>query len=117
MIGGIYSSLSGLLAAQTKIVTAAHNTANANTEGFKKQRVIFEESNPQGVEARVETVNTPGPVRFQEKENGLVATEQSNVDLGEEAVNLILGKRLFEANLRALEIQNQVLGNVLDFSQ
>ena len=117
MIGGIYASLSGLAAAQTKIVTAAHNTANANTEGFKKQRVTYEEGDPLGVEASVETVETPGPVFFQEQDNGLVATEQSNVDLGEEAINLLLGKRLYEANLRSLDVQNQVLGNVLDINE
>lgn len=117
MLGGIYASLSGLAGAQTKIVTAAHNTANANTEGFKKQRVTFKEVHPQGVEATVDTIDTPGPVLLQEHDNRLVATEQSNVDLGEEAINLLLGKRLYEANLRTLDIQNQVLGNVLDINE
>ena len=117
MIGGIYASLSGLAAGQTKVVTAAHNTANANTEGFKKQRVLFQEVEPQGVEATIDTVGTPGPVIFREGENGLVSTEQSNVDLAEEAVNLILGQRLYEANLRALEVQNETLGNVLDIRE
>jgi len=117
MIGGIFASLSGLGAAQTRIVSAAHNTANANTEGFKKQRVTFEELDPLGVEATIQTVDTPGPLLFQETEDGLVASEQSNVDLAEEAINLILGKRLYEANLRALDVQNQVLGNVLDINE
>ncbi len=117
MLGGIYASLSGLAAAQNNIVTAAHNTANANTEGFKRQRVTFEEVDPLGVESRIETVDTPGPIVFQESDNGLIATEQSNVDLGDEAINLILGQRLYEANLRALDIQNQVLGNVLDINE
>ena len=117
MIGGIYASLSGLTAAQTKVVTAAHNTANANTEGFKKQRVTYQEVDPLGVEATIDTVENPGPVLFEETENGLGATEQSNVDLADEAINLILGKRLYEANLRALDIQNKVLGNVLDINE
>ena len=117
MVGGIYASLSGLAAAQTKVVTAAHNTANANTEGFKKQRVILEEVDPLGVEATVESVDSPGPVHFTGTDGGLEAREQSNVDLAEEAINLMLGKRLYEANIRALDIQNQVLGNVLDINQ
>jgi flagellar basal-body rod protein FlgC len=115
MIGGIYDSLSGLAAAQKKIVTAAHNTANANTEGFKKHRVVMQEVHPQGgVEATIERVNTPGPVFPKETEAGLVQVELSNVDLGEEAVNLLLGKRLFEANLSALNTQNKALGSLLD---
>ena len=63
-----------------------------------------------GVEATLERVNTPGPIFQRETEAGLVQVEQSNVDLGEEAVNLLLGKRLFEANLSALNIQNKTLG-------
>ena len=114
MIGAIYTSLSGLAAAQTKIVTAAHNTANANTDGFKKQRVVFQETQPQGVEATVERVNTPGPVFFKETEAGSVAVELSNVDLGEEAINLMLGKRLYEANLNVIKTQNRLLGSLLD---
>jgi len=117
MIGGIYASLSGVAAAQTKVVSAAHNTANANTEGFKKQRVTLQEGDALGVNATIETVETQGPVLIRETDNGFVATEQSNVDLGEEAINLMLGKRLYEANLRALDIQNQVLGNVLDINE
>ncbi len=114
MIGAIYTSLSGLAAAQTKIVTAAHNTANANTDGFKKQRVVFQETQPQGVEATVERVNTPGPVFFKETEAGSLAVELSNVDLGEEAINLMLGKRLYEANLNVIKTQNRLLGSLLD---
>ncbi len=114
MIAGIYSSLSGLAAAQTKITTAAHNTANANTDGFKKQRALHQEVQTQGVATTIEQVDTPGPVIFRETEKGLIEVEQSNVDLGEEAVNLLVGKRLYEANLKALDLQNQALGSVLD---
>lgn len=115
MVSGIYNSLSGLTAAQTRITTAAHNTANANTYGFKKHRALHQEVQPQGgVTTTIEQVDTPGPVVFRETENGLIVVEQSNVDLGEEAVNLLLGKRIFEANARALGIQIKTLGSVLD---
>lgn len=115
MVSGIYSSLSGLAAAQTKINAVAHNTANANTDGFKKHRALNQEVQPQGgVTTTVEQVNTPGPAVFRETENGLTQFEGSNVDLGEEAVNLLIGKRFYEANLRALKIQNDTVGSVLD---
>jgi len=115
MVSGIYSSLSGLAAAQTKINAVAHNTANANTDGFKKHRALHQEVQPQGgVTTTVEQVDIPGPVLFRETENGLTQFEGSNVDLGEEAVNLLIGKRFYEANLRALNIQNDTVGSVLD---
>jgi flagellar basal body rod protein FlgG len=114
MVSGVYSSLSGLAAAQKRITVAAHNTANANTDGFKKQRALHQEVQPQGVATTVEQVNTPGSIAFRETENGLTQFEQSNVNLEEEAVNLLIGKRHYEANLRALDIQNKTLGSVLD---
>lgn len=115
MVSGIYNSLSGLAAAQKRITTSAHNTANANTDGFKKQIVTHQNVEPQGgVTSTVEQVNTPGPVYFRETDNGLTQFEHSNVDLGEEAVNQLVGKRHYEANLRALDIQNKTLGSVLD---
>lgn len=115
MISGIYNSLSGLSAAQARITTAAHNTANANTDSFKKHRALHQEVQPQGgVTTIVEQVDTPGPIIFRETQNGLTPVEHSNVDLGEEAVNLLIGRRFFEANVRALEIQNDTLGSVLD---
>jgi len=115
MVSGIYSSLTGLAAAQKRITTAAHNTANTNTDGFKKHRALHQEVQPQGgVTTTVEQVTTPGPAIFRETKNGLTQFEGSNVDLGEEAVNLLVGKRHYEANLRALDLQNQTLGSVLD---
>ena len=116
MVSGIYNSLSGLAAAQTKINAVAHNSANANTDGFKKHRALNQEVQPQGgvTTTVVEEVNTPGPVLFRETETGLTQFEGSNVDLAEEAVNLLIGKRFYEANLRALKIQNDTVGSVLD---
>lgn len=110
----MYGSLSGLVAAQTKVLTAAHNTANANTEGFKKHRVILQEIYPEGVKASVEQIQTPTPVLTAGLANGKSQIEGSNVDLGEEAVNLIQGKRLFEANLNVIKTQNQMIGSLLD---
>lgn len=41
MIRGIYISASGMLAAQTRLDVAAHNVANANTTGYRRQMVTF----------------------------------------------------------------------------
>ena len=94
MISGVNNSLSGLAAAKTRITTAAHNTANGNTDGFKKHRALHQDVQPQGgVTTSVEQVDTPGPIVFRETESELIEVEHSNVDFGEEAVNLLLGKK------------------------
>ena len=114
MISGISSSLSGIAAAQAKISTTAHNIANAHTDGFKKHRVVLEESSVGGVQAKVDQPDIPGPVALEETDQGLELIEQSNVDLGEAMVDLLIGQRFFEANLSALEVQHDTLGSVLD---
>ena len=114
MLSGIASSLSGLMAAQTKLATSAHNVANANTDGFKKHRVVLEEASQGGVRATIEVPETSGPVVFKETTSGVNPVELSNVDLGEAMVDLLTTKRFFEANLGALEAQHQTLGSVLD---
>ena len=43
--------------------------------------------------------------------------ELSNVDLGEEAVNLIIGQRGFEANLQTINTADQMLGTILDIKR
>ena len=41
MAKGVYSALSGAIAAQTSLDVTAQNLANASTPGFKKLRPIF----------------------------------------------------------------------------
>jgi flagellar basal-body rod protein FlgC len=41
----------------------------------------------------------------------------ANVDLGEEAVNQIIGLRGFEANLQILKTADDMLGSILDIKK
>ena len=117
MFAGIASSLSGLAAAQSKIHTAAHNIANANTTEFKKTRTLVEESAAGGVQVTFSQDQTSGAIIVQEFDDGLIEQELSNVNLEEELVNLLIGQRSFEANLKALDLQHQALGSVLDITE
>jgi len=114
MISSIYSALSGLSAFQKKIGVTANNVANVNTDGFKKSRVTMEESQPQGVQAKIEEVNTPGLLALEQTQEGESLVEKSNVDIGEEMANLIVGQRFYEVNLRTLKIEDERLGSLLD---
>lgn len=114
MFPSISNSYSGLVAAQARINAAANNIANANTPDFKKTRTLLEESSSGGVQVTLEKVNTPGSVVLEDSDQGLIKQELSNVSLEEEFVNLLIGKRSFEANLKSIEVQNQTLGSVLD---
>ena len=116
MINGIGSTLSGLEAHKKKLNVTANNIANIITDGFKKSRVVFHEGTHGGVEVDVQKINTPGnPIDYEDGEQ-VIHTETSNVDYAEEAVNMIIAQRGFEANLKVLQTEDEILGSILDIT-
>ena len=110
MINSIGSSLAGLSVHKTKVDTTAHNVANVNTDGFKKDRVTIH-SNESGLpEANITEVDTPGPTILGPEGE----VEKSNVDLAEEMVNLTIGKTGYMANLKVLKSEEEMFDSVLD---
>lgn len=114
MISAYQSALSGLQAFGTKIQANSNNIANANTDGFKKTRVTMSEVLPQGVQAEVEKVNTPGTSVFQETGNGHDLVELSNVELSSEIPEMNLSSQFYKANLKTIETVNEMTGTLLD---
>jgi flagellar basal-body rod protein FlgC len=114
MINGVQSALSGLQAFAKKIENNAHNVANVNTEGFKKNRVLLSEQPPQGVSATVEQVNLSNPVVAELTDQGYVMIEQSNVDLGEELPEMMLNAHGYTSNLKTLQATDKMLQSLLD---
>ncbi len=105
-------SLTGLDAAGALLSATAHNVANMNTDGFKRQRVDFaEQPESGGVVYEVNTDETPG-VMIPDGEGGLV--EASNVDPAEEMVNLSLARHTYAANLKTVQAQDEMIGTLLD---
>ncbi len=113
MISGFQSPLSGLRAFGIKIQSNSNNIANANTDGFKKTRVILEQVEPHGVKTQIEMINTPAPKVFQENSEGLDLVELSNVDLSRELPELYLNSQMYKANLKALKTVDDMLGSLL----
>lgn len=110
MINSIGSSLAGLSVHATKVATTAHNVANVNTDGFKKDRVTIH-SNESGLpEANITEVDTPGPIIHGPEGE----VEKSNVDLTEEMVNLMIGKTGYMANLKVLESEEEIFDSILN---
>ena len=89
-------ALSGLQAAQTRMVSSAHNIANAVTPGFRRQ-VVAQQTVPNGgVATTIERASNPGDA------------------LAEDLVALKLAQHLFTANLKVLRTQDRMLGTLLD---
>ncbi|MDH3360381.1 MAG: flagellar biosynthesis protein FlgC [Desulfobulbaceae bacterium] len=114
MINGINASISGLLSLQKKNESIADNTANVDTNGFKKTRVTLQEETPQGVSTHVSRINTPGPLVHEQTPEGEVLVEKSNVEISEELPQQMLTRRFFQANIRTIQTYDEMLGNLLD---
>ena len=95
--------LSGMNAAALGISVAAHNVANANTKDFRAQR-LEQEDLAQGGTRPAALVESREPV----------APEGSNVDLATEMTSLIGQGGAYQANLKVIQAQDQMLGTAMD---
>lgn len=113
MLNGIASSLSGLLNATRRLGITAGNIANQQTLGYQALRATNVEAPGGGVRlGEIVRDTTPGPP-LPEFAGG-PELRGSNVDPTVEQVNLLIGKRQFEANVNAFRAQNDTLGDLLD---
>ena len=114
MISALSSSVSALRAFFTKLGVTADNIANVNTDGFKKNRASLHEDQNGGVRVEISRDESSG-FRYAVVQNGeVLEKETSNVDLTEEIPDLMITKRAYQANLKTLETQDQMLGSLLD---
>jgi flagellar hook protein FlgE len=113
MTAALNTALSALDAYGKKLDVTANNIANLNTDGFKKSRAILEEADSSGVVVSISKVNTPGAPVPSEDGTGKLR-ESSNVDLAEEIVNLQTTKHGYQANLKTLKAEDEMLGSLFD---
>ncbi|MBW2341789.1 MAG: hypothetical protein JRF50_15835 [Deltaproteobacteria bacterium] len=114
MIPIISSNLSALRAFAKKMAVIANNVANIESEGFKKSRAVLKEGPVNDVLAEISKVETPGPLVAVEEDGKTVLKESSNVELAQEIPQASLTKTYYQANLKVLEEQDEMLGNLLD---
>jgi flagellar hook protein FlgE len=117
MLSAIHTILSGLAAYAKHVEVTAHNVANANTNGFKKSRTEFVAIETGGVLPVIQKNESAGPAILNDTGHGPAQVELSNVDLGEETINLIIGQRVFEANIQVLKTADEMLGRILDIKK
>jgi len=114
MISAYQSALSALQAFGTGINSNANNIANSVTDGYKRTRVTYSESKPQGVTAQVGKDNSPGPSIYEKTDKGNELVEQSNVDLANELTDMTLTSNYYQANLKTITTQDQMLGSLVN---
>ena len=96
------AALSGLRAAQRHLDVNAHNVANALTPGFHRQRV---EQTAQP---------TPGGVQTTVQRDAEPSAAGGFEHLAEDLVGQRLALYSFQANLKTVQTQDDMLGSLLD---
>ncbi len=105
------SSVSGIQAASAMLNVSAHNIANLNTDGFKKQIVNLSEDSIGGVSADISESTEPGPLYT----NSVGDTvEASNVDYPDEIVEQLKAKHLLSANIAAIKRTDEAHESLMD---
>ena len=114
MISALNSTVSALRAFVRKLGVTADNIANVNTDGFKRNRASIQADENGGIRVEIRRDDSPG-FRYDVTENGKTSEkETSNVDLAAEIPNLMVIKRAYQANLKTLETQDEMMGSLLD---
>ena len=89
-------ALSGMNAAQTGLLASAHNIANLNTAGFRRQQVAQESVSAGGVDTSLTQ-----------------ACDAGNA-METDMVGLLQAKNAFLANLAVFKTSDQMAGSLLD---
>ena len=117
------ASASGMAAQAARLRLSTENIANADTPGYRRKTVSFEETFHRSGDARAVTT---GPVRLDRSEltriydpmNPLAGTDgyydSSNVDLIVEVADAREANRSYEANLRMFDHARQMASSLLD---
>jgi flagellar hook protein FlgE len=100
---GISASLSGVRTAAQAVAVTSNNVANLNTPDFRAKRLDQQDLPQGGVR----------PAQIQASQDTPVPGG-SNVDLATEAVNLKTEGLSYQANLKFLKVQDDLLGAALD---
>jgi len=97
-------ALSGMNAAATGMAVTSNNVANVNSKDYKAKRLDLENLEPQG---------GVKPQALQESQAPTVPNG-SNVDLATEFTSLLSQSDAYKANTKVLQVQQELLGTVLD---
>jgi flagellar basal-body rod protein FlgC len=109
MLSSVYASVSGIKAAFKMLDVSAHNTANMDTDGFKKETAKLEECDG-GVVVNIGKDSSPGAMY---QSNGRLV-ESSNVNYADDAVSRIISKHYLSANIAAFKTADEMVESLLD---
>lgn len=115
MISSIQNTVSALKAHEKKMEVVANNVANVQTEGFSKSRADFKAGAGGSIDIEVNVVSNSAPPPISD-ENGFTMeiVMTNNVDLSEEIPQAMITEKGYEANVKVLKTEDEMVGTLLD---
>lgn len=110
MIGSITSSVSAIKAAVKTYEVSARNTANVNTDGFKKDSAHISE----GEYGVVVSIEKGGSVEKKQGDSDAEVVLPSDVNPAEEAVDQMSAKHMISYNAAVIKTEDEMTGSLLD---
>lgn len=114
MISSVGSSISALTAYGKQTQVTSNNVANWLSDGFKKSKAVFTEGENSNVKVDIQKVETPGPLIAEIQDGEMIEKERSNVELAEEIAQTIVSQRGYEANLKNIQVQDEIMEGLID---
>lgn len=111
MISSFRSSSSGIRAAFSILEVSAGNTANMDTDGYRKNTALLAEGQDGGVAVNIQKTNSPGPVYA--AATG-AAVEGSNVTFSDEVLSMIKAKNMLGANAAVFKTADEMETSLID---
>ncbi|WP_377704520.1 flagellar basal body protein [Pseudoduganella sp. UC29_71] len=106
-VSALSAGASGLNANQQALGVAAHNVANANTQGYQPQQAQYQEASPAG-----------SGVTLSAQGRGLAAAEGGNAasgtDLATEITHSLVYKASFDLNAKVIQEADKRIGTLID---
>jgi flagellar basal body rod protein FlgG len=114
MISSIGSSVSALTAYGKQVQVASNNVANWLSDEFKKSKAVLTEGENSHVEVNIQTVETPGPLVSEVQDGKMTDKELSNVELVEEIAQTVISQNGYDANLKTIQVQDEIMEGLID---
>ena len=114
MISSASSSISALTAYGQKMQVISDNVANWQSDEFKKSQVVFTEGENSNVKVDIQKVETSGPIIAEVQDGEMIEKELSNVELAEEIPQAMVAQRGYEANLKTVQVQDEMMQSLID---
>ncbi len=112
-MNSVSNNLSAIQAMETQMNVTANNIANVDTNGFKESSAVLTEGAKGGVVVSISRPDGSTGLAAGTKPDAK-AQEPSNVDLTQQLSGMIPTQQGYEANLKAIKAQNEMLGSLID---